>query len=62
MEDNLAILKNYTIGNCWPEWDKHNKRELYDEPSLARDGKHYGVEHHKVFARLFLQRFNTKLR
>ena len=62
MDDSLSILKNYTISNCWPEWDKHTKRELHNEPSLAKDGMHYGVEHHEVFSRLFLQRFNTKLR
>ncbi len=62
MEDTLAVLKNYTISNCWPEWDKHEKRELHNKPSLATDGIHYGKEHHEVFARLFLQRFNTKLR
>ena len=62
MEDTLAVLKNYTISNCWPEWDKHEKRELHSKPSLAKDGIHYGKEHHEVFARLFLQRFNTKLR
>jgi hypothetical protein len=62
MEGTLAVLKNYTISNCWPEWDKHKKRELHTKPSLAMDGIHYGKEHHEVFARLFLQRFNTKLR
>ena len=62
LDSNLQVLKNYTIKNCWPEWDKHEKRELHSKPSLAKDGIHYGKEHHKVFARLFLQRFNTKLR
>jgi hypothetical protein len=62
LDNNLQVLKNYTIKNCWPEWDKHEKRELHTKPSLAKDGIHYGKEHHEVFARLFLQRFNTKLR
>ena len=66
MEDNLAILKNYTISNCWPEWDSHHlsgaKREFIKTPNLARDGVHYGTEHHKVFARLFLERFKSKLK
>jgi hypothetical protein len=62
LDNNLQVLKDYTIKNCWPEWDKHEKRELHSEPSLAKDGIHYGKEHHKVFARMFLQRFNTKLR
>lgn len=62
MNQELAVLKAYTISNCWPEWDKHTKRELHTKPSLASDGVHYGQEHHDVFARLFLQRFSTKLR
>lgn len=66
LDNTLQVLKNYTIKNCWPEWDQHHlpdaKRDIITTPSLARDGVHYGVEHHEVFARLFLQRFNTKLR
>lgn len=62
MGEDLSVLKSYTISNCWPEWDKHTKRELHNKPSLASDGVHYGQEHHDVFARLFLQRFSTKLR
>ena len=65
LDNNLQVLKDYTIKNCWPEWDQHHlphaKRDIITTPSLARDGVHYGVEHHEVFARLFLQRFNTKL-
>ena len=66
LDNTLQVLKNYTIKNCWPEWDQHHlpeaKRDIITTPSLARDGVHYGAEHHEVFARLFLQRFNTKLR
>ena len=62
LDNNLQVLKDYTIKNCWPEWDKHEKRDLHSKPSLANDGIHYGKEHHEVFARLFLQRFNTKFR
>jgi len=66
LNNNLQVLKDHTIKNCWPEWDRHHlpnaKREHISTPNLARDGIHYGVEHHQVFARLFLQRFNTKLR
>lgn len=66
LEDDLQVLKNYTIKNCWPEWDKHHlldaKREKINIPSLARDGVHYGAEHHQVFARLFLERFKSKLK
>ena len=66
LDNNLQVLKNYTIKNCWPEWDQHHlpgaKREYIITPSLARDGVHYGAEHHQVFARLFLERFKSKLK
>ncbi len=65
-DSNLQVLKDYTIKNCWPEWDRHHlpeaKREHITTPSLARDGVHYGVKHHQVFARLFVERFKSKLR
>jgi len=66
LDNNLQVLKNHTIKNCWPEWDLHHlpnaKRKHITTPSLARDGEHYGVEHHRVFARLFLERFKSKLK
>ncbi len=66
IEGNLQVLKNYTIKNCWPKWDRHHlpnaKRERITKPNLARDGVHYGAEHHKVFSRLFLERFKSKLK
>ena len=66
LDNNLQVLNNYTIKNCWPEWDKHHlkdaKREHITKPSLARDGVHYGAEHHQVFARLFLEKFKLKLK
>lgn len=66
LNSNLQVLNDYTIKNCWPEWDRHHlpgaKREHTTTPSLARDGVHYGVEHHRVFARLFLERVKSKLK
>jgi hypothetical protein len=66
LDNTLQVLKNHTIKNCWPEWDRHHlpeaKRDIITTPSLARDGAHYGIEHHQVFARLFLERFKSKLR
>ena len=56
------VLEGYTIKNCWPYWDKFKQREQYNEPSLAADGKHYGVEHHKRFAQLFIDHFRNKLK
>jgi hypothetical protein len=66
LDSNLSMLKDYTIKNCWPEWDRHHlpeaKRDIIKTPSLARDGVHYGVEHHQVFAQKFYKRFRSKLR
>jgi hypothetical protein len=66
LDNNLQVLKDYTIKNCWPEWDKHHlpgaKKTQITTPSLARDGLHYGVEHHQVFAEKFFNRFNSKLK
>lgn len=56
------VLHDYTIRNCWPYWDKFTQRKVETEPSLAKDGKHYGVEHHKRFAEIFLGQFKSKLR
>jgi hypothetical protein len=58
----LNVLEEYTIKNCWPYWDKFEQRVPYNEPSLARDGKHYGVEHHERFAKIFVDYFGKKLR
>ena len=58
----LDVLEEYSIKNCWPHWDKFTARELYSKPSLARDGLHYGVDHHKRFAELFLEKFRSKLK
>ena len=58
----LNVLKDFTLANCWPHWDRFTERDLHSEPSYARDGQHYGVEHHKRFAKLFLDYFGLKLR
>jgi hypothetical protein len=58
----LNVLEDYTIRNCWPYWDKFEQRVPYNEPSLASDGEHFGVEHHQRFAKLFLDYFGPKLR
>ena len=66
LDNNLQVLNDYTIKNCWPEWDQHHlpgaKREHITVPSLARDGAHYGVEHHQTFAGKFYERFKSKLK
>jgi hypothetical protein len=66
IDNNLQVLKDCTIKNCWPEWDRYclpgAKREEIKTPNLARDGLHYGTEHHQVFAKKFYDRFKSKLR
>jgi len=49
-KDKKEVYTAHTLKNCWPEWDSRAKRELHPEPDLARDGKHYGVNHQKIFA------------
>ena len=61
-QDRPWLLEDYTLRNCWPHWDKFKDRYRYLEPSRARDGIHYGVEHHERFAKLFLERFGSKLK
>ena len=56
------MLEDYTIKNCWPYWDSREQRVQYKDPSLAKDGEHYGVEHHERFAKLFLDKFAPKLK
>jgi len=58
----LNVLEDYTLKNCWPYWDKFEQRQLHSRPSLAKDGEHYGIEHHERFASLFLEKFGLKLR
>jgi hypothetical protein len=62
----VNVLNETSLKTCWPEWDKHHlpdaKREHITEPNLARDGLHYGKEHHRVFAEKFYNRFKLKLK
>ena len=55
------VLEHVTLRNCWPHWDKFSARDLHTKPSHARDGIHFGVEHHERFAKLFLDKFRVKL-
>ena len=60
------VFSDTSIKHCWPPYDNHNlpeaEKTIITEPSLARDGVHYGVGHHERFAKLFLGRFAKKLR
>jgi hypothetical protein len=60
LEADLNILKDKTLSNCWPEWNQ--ERIIVNDPNLARDGLHYGVEHHRVFAKLLEEKFKLKLK
>lgn len=56
------MLLDYTVKNCYPEWDKHGTRESITEPDLARDGNHYGPKHHHNFAKRLYSKFGSKLK
>jgi len=62
VDNGLKVLKNFTIKNCWPEWNLESSREIITFASVANDGVHYGKEHHETFARLFVKNFGAKLR
>ena len=60
------VFSKTSIKTCWPEWStmtfEHEKRIRTTKPSLARDGVHYGAEHHKKFAELFYNHFKLTLK
>lgn len=64
--ENANVYKSETLRNCWPPYDKPNdaepERELVSKPSLARDGLHYGVEHHERFAKQLHKAFQVKFK
>lgn len=55
-----------SLRSCWPKWSTiktdHQNRKLQDNPSVARDGIHFGEEHHTEFADLLFDRWRSKLR
>jgi hypothetical protein len=64
--DSTFVFTDTSIRLCWPEWDQHHlpnaRREHITTPSLARDGVHFGVEHHKVFANKLYNKFKSTLK
>jgi hypothetical protein len=54
--EGVKIYNQTSIKKCWPVWSKvktdHENRKLISTPSLAKDGMHYGVEHHELFSEL----------
>jgi hypothetical protein len=62
----VNVFDKTSLKHCWPEWSKltfeTEKRIPIDWPSRAKDGVHYGAEHHKKFAELFYDYFKSKLK
>ena len=56
----LMVLEE-SLKNTWPYWSVTGREEI-TEPSVARDGKHYGKEHHERFAKVFLTKFAYRLK
>lgn len=61
-KNSTKVLDQTSLRDCWPYWDSVIARNFHSEPSRAKDGLHYGVENHKRFAELFLERFAPKLK
>ena len=64
--DAKNVFNDTSIKHCWPPYDNHNlpeaEKTIITKPSLAKDGVHYGMEHHERFAKLFLAKFGSKLK
>ena len=60
------VFTDTSLRSCWPEWSpirkEQDKRIFVSEPSYAKDGKHFGVEHHRVFSEKVYNRFKSKLK
>jgi hypothetical protein len=60
------VFSKTSIKLCWPEWSpvrsRQEQRVFTSETSLAKDGVHYGIEHHRTFAREFYNYFKSKLK
>ena len=60
------VYTDETLKNCWPAYDiahlEDADRSLTKEPSMARDGVHYGVEHHERFSKQLYKAFRPKFR
>ena len=55
------VFAQTSLSKCYPYWDKKDlNREVSREPSLAKDGVHYGYDHHKRFAELLREHWNLK--
>ena len=63
---NINVMDYATLKSCWPPWDDHNlpeaRKQRVTDPNFAQDGVHYGEKHHLAFAKLFLEKFGSKLK
>jgi|TARA_R110000824_G_scaffold6398_2_gene29699 hypothetical protein len=64
--DAPYVFSDTSIKLCYPPWDDHNlpgaKKTRITDPSYAKDGIHYGIEHHQRFAELFVAKLGSKLK
>lgn len=60
------VFSDNTLKNCWPAYDSAHvadaDRSITKKPSFARDGVHYGKEHHERFAKQLYKSFSSKFR
>jgi len=66
MPDMNSVYSTETLKNCWPAYDRPNAgdadRVMTTKHSLARDGVHYGREHHERFSRQLYKAFRVKFK
>lgn len=64
--DNSNLYSEVSLKTCWPAYDNAHTsdadRSLTKKPSVARDGVHYGKEHHERFARQLYKSFYSKFK
>lgn len=63
------VFNDTSLRLCWPEWSPDSQPNFAKNihrriltPSVARDGIHYGIEHHSTFAKKIYNRFKTKIK
>ena len=63
---NINVYHKESLKSCWPEWSKirteKEKRVVTQTASVAKDGFHYGIEHHTAFAQQLYNEFKLKLK
>ena len=64
--EHKNCFSKHSLKTCWPKWstiktDTKN-RKLQTSPSLDRDCKHYGVDHHDEFSDLLFEVWRSRLK